>query len=148
MRRGFALSHETWISTCHAFYPMNNIESTCQKISTCQAFCGLRGWFHSGGRIVAWSKEVGRTHKGRCQICYIITWLHCSALVVKKIQCTKVPACQKITMIHKDGEWELKVSLTPWGSEKPKIAIYSDFSVGPAPRFRYPHPSLNICTQV
>ena len=38
--------------------------------------------------------------------------------------------------ITQEGEWQLKVEFTPWGSNETKIATYRPFSVGPAPRFK------------
>merc|ERR1711972_876107 len=43
---------------------------------------------------------------------------------------------RKLAELTQEGEWELKVELSSWGKLGGKTATYSDFSVGPAPRFQ------------
>ena len=64
-------------------------------------------------------------------------------VVVKSLKTYNLKVCIDTTfgrssIIHKDGEWELKVEFTSWGGQQTKTATYSRFSVGPAPRFKSP----------
>merc|ERR1712037_237262 len=43
---------------------------------------------------------------------------------------------KQLAELTKEGEWELKVEFTSWGSEQTKTATYTRFSVGPAPRYQ------------
>merc|ERR1712107_359622 len=43
---------------------------------------------------------------------------------------------KKLAELTQEGEWELKVELSSWGKPGGKTATYSDFSVGPAPRYQ------------
>merc|ERR1711962_1621054 len=43
---------------------------------------------------------------------------------------------RKLAELTQEGEWELKVELSSWGKLGGKTATYSDFSVGPSPRYQ------------
>jgi len=43
---------------------------------------------------------------------------------------------RKLAELTQEGDWELKVELSSWGKLGGKTATYSDFSVGPAPRYQ------------
>merc|ERR1711990_1241762 len=43
---------------------------------------------------------------------------------------------KQLAELTQEGEWELKVELSSWGKLGGKKATYSDFSVGPAPRYQ------------
>merc|ERR1711934_1128527 len=43
---------------------------------------------------------------------------------------------KQLAELTKEGEWELKVEFTSWGSGETKTATYTRFSVGPAPRYQ------------